>query len=172
MKQKELAEKVGIAKTYMSMIEAGKSRISVDLLFKIAAALEVHPQALLEDNEKRVFRHSLKKLQDSEYMLNKMRAELDGFIEKYKIKLNGNYPDPFDRLFYEISKLHGYSGKSSEDLIEWIKEELSNPTSNLADCIMYAMESGGYDSQRYTFNSLTGSFVENKIQYKQNPNEK
>jgi transcriptional regulator with XRE-family HTH domain len=98
IKQKYIAEKCGVVKSYISMIEAGKVQIPIGLLFDIASALEVHPQALLEDNEKRVFSHSfegltayaneLYKYHDS---LKTMQAELDRLIEKYKAKVENEH---------------------------------------------------------------------------------
>lgn len=92
--QSALAEKVGIGKSYLSMIESGKRNISLGVLFDIAAALGVHPQALLEDDERDIFAHSLKWLGEHDRSLEKYREsmkerqeELRGLIEKMKIRL-------------------------------------------------------------------------------------
>lgn len=46
LKQKELAEKVGISSNYLSMIERGEKSVSFDTLVKIAEALDTKLHAL------------------------------------------------------------------------------------------------------------------------------
>ncbi|MGI9415501.1 MAG: helix-turn-helix transcriptional regulator [Hyphomicrobiales bacterium] len=48
MVQAELARKVGISRTYLTQIELGDRRLSVDLLQRIASGLEVTPHDLVE----------------------------------------------------------------------------------------------------------------------------
>lgn len=46
--QKQLAEKVGISRNFLSEIENGKWDIGLDLLIKISKVLGVHPSKLIE----------------------------------------------------------------------------------------------------------------------------
>ena len=48
--QEHLAEKIGIDQTHMSKIEIAAVGISFDVFFKIAEALEVSPEKLLDFN--------------------------------------------------------------------------------------------------------------------------
>ena len=48
MVQVELARKVGISRTYLTQIELGDRRLSVDLLQRIATGLDVTPHDLVE----------------------------------------------------------------------------------------------------------------------------
>ncbi len=48
MVQLELAKKVGISRTYLTQIELGDRRLSVDLLQRIATGLDVTPHDLVE----------------------------------------------------------------------------------------------------------------------------
>ncbi len=50
MAQEELAEKVGISTTHMSHIETGNTKLSLQVLVALAAALEVRTDDLLFDN--------------------------------------------------------------------------------------------------------------------------
>lgn len=46
--QEELAERAGFHRTYISQLERGVANLTVDNLEKVALALEVDPQLLLE----------------------------------------------------------------------------------------------------------------------------
>ena len=48
--QEELAERVNISTTHMSHIETGNTKLSLQVLVDIAAALEVRTDDLLHDN--------------------------------------------------------------------------------------------------------------------------
>lgn len=48
--QEELAERVDISTTHMSHIETGNTKLSLPVLVDIAAALEVRPDDLLNDD--------------------------------------------------------------------------------------------------------------------------
>lgn len=50
LSQEELAEKVNISTTHMSHIETGNTKLSLQVLVDIAAALEVRTDDLLHDN--------------------------------------------------------------------------------------------------------------------------
>ena len=50
LSQEELAEKVDISTTHMSHIETGNTKLSLQVLVDIAAALEVRTDDLLHDN--------------------------------------------------------------------------------------------------------------------------
>ena len=50
LSQEELAEKVSISTTHMSHIETGNTKLSLQVLVDIAAALEVRTDDLLYDN--------------------------------------------------------------------------------------------------------------------------
>ena len=50
LSQEELAEKVDISTTHMSHIETGNTKLSLQVLVNVAAALEVRTDDLLKDN--------------------------------------------------------------------------------------------------------------------------
>jgi transcriptional regulator with XRE-family HTH domain len=52
LSQEELAERSGLHRTYISLVERGHRNISVDALSQIAEALEVYPSRLIADAEK------------------------------------------------------------------------------------------------------------------------
>lgn len=52
--QEELAHRAEIDRSYLSSIERGVYAATVDMLAKIAGALEVSPQILLEPDESRL----------------------------------------------------------------------------------------------------------------------
>lgn len=49
--QKRLALMTGMNKGYLCDVENGKANISIDKLFQIAEALDIHPQSLLEGTD-------------------------------------------------------------------------------------------------------------------------
>ena len=49
LSQEQLAERAGISTTHMSHIETGNTKLSLSVFADIAAALEVHSDALLYD---------------------------------------------------------------------------------------------------------------------------
>ena len=51
MEQAEFAEKIGISRQYLSRLERGNSRPSIDLLFRIADVLEVDIGAIMKDDD-------------------------------------------------------------------------------------------------------------------------
>lgn len=48
MKQSELAERVGLSRTSVTNVEAGRQSLLVDQLLRFASVLDVHPAALLD----------------------------------------------------------------------------------------------------------------------------
>ncbi len=52
LSQEELAERSGLHRTYISLVERGRRNITVDALTQIAEALEVYPSRLIADAEK------------------------------------------------------------------------------------------------------------------------
>lgn len=51
LEQAEFAEKTGISRQYLSRLERGASRPSIDLLFRIADILEVDVGAIMKDDD-------------------------------------------------------------------------------------------------------------------------
>ncbi len=52
LSQEELAERSGLHRTYISLVERGRRNITVDALSQIAEALEVYASKLISDAEK------------------------------------------------------------------------------------------------------------------------
>jgi transcriptional regulator with XRE-family HTH domain len=52
LSQEELAERSGLHRTYISLVERGRRNITVDALTQIAEALEIYPSRLIADAEK------------------------------------------------------------------------------------------------------------------------
>jgi transcriptional regulator with XRE-family HTH domain len=52
LSQEELAERSGLHRTYISLVERGRRNITVDALNQIAEALAVYPSKLMSDAEK------------------------------------------------------------------------------------------------------------------------
>lgn len=51
LEQAEFAEKTGISRQYLSRLERGASRPSIDLLFRIADVLEVNIAAIMKNDD-------------------------------------------------------------------------------------------------------------------------
>ena len=49
--QEDLAEKVGVVTSYISMMESGQKFPNLEMLFALGAALEVSPSQLLKEME-------------------------------------------------------------------------------------------------------------------------
>jgi transcriptional regulator with XRE-family HTH domain len=52
--QEELAHRAGIGRTYIGKLELAANQPSLSVLFRLCAALEVSPEALLADTLKRL----------------------------------------------------------------------------------------------------------------------
>ena len=64
LSQEELAERVDISVTHMSHIEAGNTKLSLQVLVDIAAALEVRTDDLLNDEPKLSKNNAVKELSE------------------------------------------------------------------------------------------------------------
>lgn len=54
--QEELSERLGVAAPYVSMLESGHKYPNLEMFFRIAEALDVHPACIMEDMEERIRR--------------------------------------------------------------------------------------------------------------------
>lgn len=52
--QEQLASQVGLRRTSITNIEAGRQRIPVDLLFELAEGLHINPKELIPDTAARI----------------------------------------------------------------------------------------------------------------------
>lgn len=52
--QEELSERLGVAAPYVSMLESGRKYPNLEMLFKLAAALNIQPNTLIAAMEERL----------------------------------------------------------------------------------------------------------------------
>ena len=52
--QEQLSERIGISNSFLGMIETGRKRPNIDMLFRIATALEVRPSTLITALEEEI----------------------------------------------------------------------------------------------------------------------
>ncbi|MFR7950082.1 MAG: helix-turn-helix domain-containing protein [Acutalibacteraceae bacterium] len=52
--QEQLSERIGISNSFLGMIETGRKRPNIDMLFRIATALEVRPSTLITAQEEEI----------------------------------------------------------------------------------------------------------------------
>ena len=83
MKQRELAEKVGINKNYLSHIESGSTDkvVSLPLLIRISKALNVEPALLVDIEDMKLAKNSvMRQMEEVKTMFEEVKrfsAELD-----------------------------------------------------------------------------------------------
>ncbi|CAM4168274.1 XRE family transcriptional regulator [Bacillus manliponensis] len=54
MSQEELAFNSGLDRTYISLLERGKRKPTINTLFSLAGALNIHPSQLIKELEQRL----------------------------------------------------------------------------------------------------------------------